>query len=90
MTTDKVLFVGGPHAGERGYLEIRERMDVEQTETPVRDSFTDPWKYDRGRDVWVCRYTRRRCITEGDFVIYAPVSWTNREVFSELLRGYLK
>jgi len=89
METGKVLFVGGPHAREHGYLEIREHMDVEQSETPVRDSLPDPWNYDQGRDVWVCRYTRRR-LTEGEVVIYAPANWTNRDVLSELIRGYLK
>jgi hypothetical protein len=88
MTTGEILFVGGPHAGGRGYLEIREVMTVEQSEPPIRNSHPDPWKYDHGRKVWVCRYTRRRSITEGDTVIYAPTSWTNPRVLSELIRGY--
>jgi len=48
----------------------------------------DPWKYDHGKKVWVCRYTRRRSITEGDAVIYAPANWTNPRVLTELIRGY--
>ena len=88
MTTGEILFVGGPHAGERGFLEIREAMTTEQSEPPTRNSHPDPWKYDHGTEMWVCRYTRRRSITEGDAVIYAPTSWTNPRVLSELIRGY--
>jgi hypothetical protein len=88
MTTGEVLFVGGPNAGQRGYIEIREAMTIEQVELPSRDSRPDPWKYNHGKRMWVCRYTRRRSITEGDAVIYAPTSWTNPRVLSELIRGY--
>ncbi len=88
MTTGEILFVGGPNAGQRGYLEIRDCMEVTQADTPDGYSTPDPWEYDHGREVWVCRYTRRRSITEGDAVIYAPTSWTNPRVLSELIRGY--
>ena len=88
MTTGKVLFVGGPQAGNRGYLEIRDHMVVEEIEAPAR-SIPDSWNYDQGRNMWICRYTRRRTPV-GEFVIYAPANWTNSDVLSELMRGYLK
>ena len=88
MTTGEVLFVGGPNAGQRGCLEIRDHMTVEQVDTPDGYAEPDPWKYDHGSKMWVCRYTRRRSITESDAVIYAPTSWTNPRVLTELIRGY--
>jgi len=87
MTTGKVLLVGGPQAGDRGYLEIRDHMDVEQSERPDHESLPN-YHYDQGRDVWICRYTRRHGMW-GEFVIYAPANWSNIEVLSELCRGYL-
>jgi len=86
MTTGLVLFVGGPHGGERGYLEIRDSLEVEQTEAPDHESLPD-YLYDRDRDVWTCVYTRRRNIV-GDTVLYAPANWTNLDVLAELIKGY--
>jgi hypothetical protein len=87
MTTAEVLFVGGPHAGECGYIEVRDCLEVAQTETPVRDSLPDPWNYKPGLKIWVCRYTRRRRFDKGA-VVYAPANWSNDDVLSELIRGY--
>ena len=88
MNTGEVLFVGGPNAGQRGCLEIRDHMTVEQVDTPDGYAQPDPWKYDQGKKVWVCRYTRRQSLAQGVTVIYAPTSWNNLRVLSELIRGY--
>ena len=88
MTTGEVLFVGGPNAGQRGYLEIRDYMEVENLdETPVQD-IPSPWTFDGKRQVWVCRYTKRCKFVDDCPMIYAPATWSNLDVLAELIKGY--
>ena len=88
MKTGEVLFIGGPHAGERGYLEIRQMIAIEQFETPICESLPDPWTWDGKEQVWVCRYTRRCHLYIGATTIYAPATWSTLDVVTELIRGY--
>jgi len=89
MKTGEVLFIGGPHAGQRGHLEIRDHMIVvERQKAPFCHSTPNPWTYDGKENVWVCRYTRRCHFYLEDPTVYAPATWSTLDVVTELLRGY--